>query len=262
MTQGKKNMFFFSFLSTGYSAPCVLEDHNVTSATFSGSGSKLDFGNTLGNFGLTSWAMSFWIKTGNSSRQYLMSKNLQIAEYDGWFVQIAAGGKIQFFLDWGDEAGTPALAQNLEDDSLAVSDNVWHHVLIGHDRVTENMHLYVDNNPGVRDISVNTGLDYDNTGNFQISGRQIANDLYFTGDMTEVQMFDKMPTASQVTALYNTGKPVVYSSIGDTLTATTVMSLALDSGDPSTVDVTGKGNNATGTVSATGSAVTKQKCVT
>jgi len=150
------------------------------------------------------WAISFWFKSTNAEEEYIVSGG---DESDKGFFQFKllgnTTGAIRCFLY--DKDNTQELAFNTAVTGL--NDGTWHHFAYTLDWSSKKGYAYVD---GVYTSSAtNTNvvtLANDDDG-IHIGKRYSADDKYFTGSVSEMAIYNRFLSASEVTQIYNGREP-------------------------------------------------------
>lgn len=186
------------------------------SAGFSGTNQFISCGNVLGYTRLTPFSVSFWMKTSSNANSNIISKQANSGSYQGWgFGNSNANSKLQFFMYVPSAGAIANFPSNY-------SDGNWHHISSTYDgsSTIAGIKGYVD---GVAvtlsfDGTSITG-DITNSSNFQLSGRDGANNL-FTGYLDEVCVSSTERSAAWVKFDFRNGD-------GGQVTAGSVVSLGL-----------------------------------
>ena len=189
---------------------------------FDGVNDYVDFGNdSVLDFGTTSFSISFWIKTTDSSGAVLAKGSVSGQSKAGYKFEMAATNKIQI---WN---VNQSVVTTYLTSTVIVSDGAWHHIVASYDRGAANLlSLYIDGSLDVTKDITSMG-DLSNIYNLFL-GKQ-DNGAYWDGGLDEVSVFNSTLDASTITSIYNSGEPT-------DLSAFSKMSLNFDGVDD-TIDV-------------------------
>jgi len=153
-------------------------------------------------------SISFWIKTGISGSSIFWqapgitgveSGSTNDVRY-GWIDEV---GKIHV------DAGNGATAASAN----PINDNSWHHVVLTRNSVTGIVQIYVDNSAPVSATSESGNKTTPISTLGRIVGSVGASRGYFIGALDEIGIWNKVLTASEVSALYNGGNGLSYSGL-------------------------------------------------
>ncbi len=183
-------------------------------------GDVLDFERT------DAFSIEFWMKrTGNSATEFIVSKQIQGGNAEGYGVFINTLGVLEFLL----VSTTTNLVRVTA--TTAVDDNTWHHVVVTYDgsSAASGITIYLDNSSEslttVNDTLTTSTLS---TAPFQFSGRSGAN-LTYGGTLDAVKVWDKELTSGEVSTQYNSGtgtEDMGYSQLDPTVVNNTGLSFS------------------------------------
>jgi hypothetical protein len=168
---------------------------NTYSIDFDGANDRLLMGNVAFDVG----SYSIWIKTTETAGTIILQKDA------GWYFYNNSGQiKVQHPMITGTLNG-----------SGTINDGGWHHLLVtcaGGSGVTSEVKLYID---GSLDITKTNeeGNEYDTTTDaLSVGYSDIWGGYYTEAQIDEVSFWTSVLTASEVTALYNSGRPINLAS--------------------------------------------------
>lgn len=181
---------------------------NTKSFLFGGTDEYLDGGNNADfDFdGTDSFSVSAWIKTSfTGDSQSIISKNENTGNLQGWlfFTRNATSGKLAFLMS--DSAG----GRIIKDGNVEVDDGLWHHCVFTYNgsKSASGVKIYTDGTSGSSTSSDTLTGTVSNAFDFNIASRNAGADFFFTGNIDEVAIFNRVLTGTEVTELYNSGKP-------------------------------------------------------
>ena len=154
--------------------------------------------NSAIDFGTGDFTLSAWIKTSGDGWMRIVDKR---DASSGYTFNVDTSEMIHLELnDGGGNTGYSA--------STDISDDLWHHIVASADR-SGNVTFYLDgSSDGTADISAKSG-SIDSTSDLFIGADAPGGDsLFFDGNINEVAIWDEALTATEVTALYNSGTPL------------------------------------------------------
>lgn len=164
--------------------------------TFAGNG-DIQFGPNIANFGTSDFTVAFWIKSTTIGGQAVMEN--RVSCYNGQFWSIRSGGQVTIEIDDGstDFAVT---------GSVNVADGNYHHVAVV--RSGRALSIYVDGlldatAPGPKKINVGSPAVFQ-AGSSVCSG--LDGTVNLTGQLDEIQLYNKALTATQINGLYEAGR--------------------------------------------------------
>ena len=138
--------------------------------------------------GLSTWSMSWWSKADSFSTDYS-----RIATFDGGGTRVGfrSTGKITFWFDG---------SNNIDSTGTAQSTGTWHYNVITFDKATTTVKHYLD---GALDFTKTdcTDTTLDSGGTFYI-GTYAGTSLFFDGEITNIQIWDKVWSLSDVQYAY------------------------------------------------------------
>lgn len=186
---------------------------NSKSIIFDGVDEHIVIG-SVGNFErTTSFSISCWFKTSSTAVEFIVSRQANSGLFPGWNIFIEAG-KIK----------TALINNNGTSDRLFIetnsvfNDSNWHHCVMTYDGSsnTSGLFLYLDGSlASVTVITNSLSASILTSANFQISGRDGPN-VVLSGNVDEVALYDKDLSASEVTAIYNSGIPISLTGLPTT----------------------------------------------
>jgi len=142
---------------------------------------------------------SCWLKT--SSADSPMSLIDKLGSNTGMFIFLSSG-KPRIWI------GTGSAIVNYENIGSDLRDGAWHHLVVVNDEDVAT-YVYIDgtayNNGTATDMAVNTA------NNFNI-GSYSTTSWIFEGKIDEVAIWNSALTASEITAIYNSGTPIALDS--------------------------------------------------
>ena len=163
--------------------------------TFAGNG-NIQFGPNVGNFGTSDFTVAFWVKSTTLGSQAIMENRLLCGAGQFWSIRI-------------NSVVTAELNNGVTDfpvaGSINVADGNYHHVAVV--RSVKNLAVYVD---GQLDSTL-TGSTRYNVGSPGLAqaGTSVCTGLDgtqdFTGQLDEIQLYNKALTATQVNGLFKAG---------------------------------------------------------
>ena len=159
------------------------------------------------------FSVSFWMKTSTNTLSVVLGKIEDVAPFRGWDVQVKGDGTLRWEL-----VSTSASDQAVVDTTSLVTDGLWHHYVCTYsgDSDAGNMAVYRDGEslPLVI-VSDTLSATIVSTADFNIAQRDPA-DLRWTGRISEVAVYDKSLTTSEVASVYSAGNPPNLLSVGPT----------------------------------------------
>ena len=167
----------------------------------------------MANDGTDAYSISCWYKTTHTgSFQIFVSKQKNTSAFNGFSLSMRGDlQRFNFFL--GTTAGNARLAGRTGTIST-IRDGNWHHVCLTYDgsQAIGGFTLYFDGaSQSITTEYNNTPTDVSNTEDFNIGARGSAA-LFFDGNIDETSYFNTELSASDVTAIYNSGVPASLSS--------------------------------------------------
>lgn len=188
---------------------------------------------------VTDYSCSFWVRyRGTPNFDMLITKNWsQGGGYSTGFPQVMIdnANKIDFRATY-DVSGTKS--------TTVLSSDTWYHVVCTFDSTESGGTERVYINGSLEATTSGVGSIVNNAVSLQIGRRGTS--LYFEGDMSDVFLFDVELSSTEVTELYNSGTPKIYTATNGWIDDTSLEygALAYYKMENTTEEVTG--NNATG----------------
>ncbi len=175
---------------------------NYYSVDFDGTNDYVNIGDVLDQDGTSAFSMSFWVNL-DTLAGHIVGKMLNSGTYAGYAAYIN-GNKLRFAIinSWSGNA----LAVDTVDDFATGS---WKHVVITYDggQDVSDVKIYINGSSQTLTTIHNTlSSSSSTTAPFTIGARN-GNALYLNGKTDEVAFFDSELSASDVTAIYNSGVP-------------------------------------------------------
>jgi len=171
--------------------------YNSYSMYFDGTGDELDFSSSTFGTGLSNFSVSAWAKFDGSSAYEC------IASVDG------LGGRVWQLFQWSSNRGLAFQLFNNSGtgvvtpiNSFINASNIWYHVVGTYDG--SNIKLYVDGN--LEATVAQTGTIRASTAENLKIGNNGYNE-YLDGNISNVSLYDKTLTSTEVLKLYNGGVP-------------------------------------------------------
>ena len=231
-------------------------DHDLSSFTdnisFDFDGANDYLHNAAGNFGTaleTTGSVSMWVKLDSMSANGFL-----------WQIKAEEGTDNQIILLWNNAAGVirgnvkfGGTSNTVDSGSGLENDGNWHHVAFtwnsGSKTASQNYaRIYIDGSETDNDAIGNTWSDESEHAGFIIGRNDIQSNAYFNGHMNDIAIFSDVLTASEVSAIYNSGSPKDESSHSGLIAYYTMeaysdsdTTLADDSGNSKTLNI----NNST-----------------
>ena len=180
----------------GYQASLVRSN---TPMIFDGNNDYIDFGNGTALDITSNLSMSLWVKINDgSSTQFLMGRDNDAQR--NWELGISSNKLFFGIFSSNSNQGAGGLGNTL-------SDNVWYHIVATYDG--SNQKTYV-NGSLTSTTSGSGSIDNDNVS--LTIGARPNGDRYFNGIINEVGLWNVALDADAVTALYNSGVPLLPTS--------------------------------------------------
>ena len=150
------------------------------------------------------WAISFWFKSTNAEEDFIVSGG---DENDKGFFQFKlkgnASGEIRCFLY--DKDNTQELAFNTA--ATGLNDGAWHHFAYTLDWSAKKGYAYVDGVLSQSAANTNVVTLANDDDGIHIGKKYNASSKYFTGSVSEMAIYNRFLSASEVTQIYNGGEP-------------------------------------------------------
>ena len=173
--------------------------------TFDGSDSMVSFGTNAGNFGSNDFSIDFWIKTSSSNgvSALLEKGNGLCTTNTNYFGIFLKQGSI-LYLDPNNPAGFNSTS-NVADGVL------YHHVALTRQGLT-NM-IYIDGTANSTNSPASTNIAYIVNNNELVAGVDAICGLNsFSGDLDELDLFDRALSPAEVYAIYHAASLGKYST--------------------------------------------------
>ena len=155
--------------------------------------------------------VSAWVKGGAQGNfKYVLSK-LYDADHVSYGIYSGNAGGMIFYIGWGSGAGQYTLSA---DYGSGIWNNNWHHVVGIYDH--SNLKLYVDGAQSGANVAETRNINY-STNNLYL-GSYDGTQLYFTGYIDDVRVYNYSLSSQQILALYNNRTDLIVSNelnIGD-----------------------------------------------
>jgi len=187
------------------------------SFTSSGENSALEGGYiSLGDKSLRTGAFSFWIKTSAAvGRTDSIISKMAAGDYNGEANVFLNAGKISFQLNYCSAGVPPACVMTAKqvDSNATLNDNTWHHIVVAMSPDTsdgdgKNMYMWVDGTKQTDTDLTNYGIEVSGQPEVLEVGRNSETGIsFYQGLIDDLTVFNAVPTNSNVTELYNSGKP-------------------------------------------------------
>ena len=155
--------------------------------------SCLSVNKNLGNFGLSDFTLSFWLKTSSTRVEYLMSKrNSCDCNENFWDVRLDSAGKLYFQVNqYGCiNYATPATP-------MSVNDNKWHYIVAK--RQGNNVSIYIDSNLQISQTTTEI-TNLVNTAVFRLGKGGCQGS--FNGQIDELKIWDYAINESEILGEY------------------------------------------------------------
>lgn len=223
---------------------------NTKSVDFDGVDDHITMGNVLDFSKTDSFSFSCWIKRDAlGSEQVILGKIDNASPYKGYELALLSGNTYRVMF----RHSNPSYQRFIRNSSSTIADTNWHHIAFTYDGSASptGINLYLD---GSLDNGSTTGTissDMTNSFPFCISSRNQAT-AFYSGLVDEVGVFNSELSASDITAIYNSGTPLSLSSYSP------LASYRMGDGDtfPTLTDNGSGGNNGTMTNMVSGDIVT------
>jgi len=183
---------------------------NTKSIEFDGADDHITMGNVLDFSKTDSFSFSCWIKRDAlGSEQVILGKIDNASPYKGYELCLLSSNTYRVMF----RNSNPAYQRFIRNSSSTIADTNWHHIAFTYDGSgsVSGVNLYLD---GSLDNGSTTGTlnsDMTNSFPFCISSRNQAT-AFFSGNIDEVGVFNSELSASDITAIYNSGTPTSLSS--------------------------------------------------
>ena len=173
---------------------------------FDGTDSRLNFGNTVGNFGTNDFTIEFWIRTSSTRLESVMEKWPVCGVSSMWNIRI--GQPVTNDGHLNTEMFSDALGNGhaVLVSGRAINDGIFHHVALV--RLGTSVAYYIDGAVDVSTSSVGGVTEINNTADFAV-GRSVCVGIDgtspFTGQMDEISVYNRALSASEIAAIYQAG---------------------------------------------------------
>ncbi len=166
------------------------------------SGNFISFGNTLGNFGTSDFAVEFWMQTSNNRLEQIISKRAGCTGGEPAHFSIRKLPTGRLVVELYNGVGQVVTF----DSNQIITDGLFHYVTL--QRVGDSLQLYID---GVLDNSGTgaAGMNLTNNGQFSIGGLGCAGvdgTETFTGVIDEVSLYNRALTTTEISSICNAGQ--------------------------------------------------------
>ena len=173
---------------------------NTYSVDFDGSDDYMSASVTELN-GSSAMSASIWFRFEGSlgGTTNIIMSSVASGTTSGWYMWLNSATNIQYGI-----AGGTAKDYTMS----AISSGTWYHLAVVHDGT--NATLYLDGSSlGTQSVSALPS----SFGDVFNLGRWVANSYYYNGYADEVSIYDSALSASDITAIYNSGTPADISSL-------------------------------------------------
>ncbi len=178
------------------------------SYNFDGSVEHITMGDVLGFEYTDDFSISFWIRTSATSG-YIVSKMLSSGNFTGYGVVLDSGGKVNVYLR---NDNSPLNQIRVNGSTTGLNDSAWHHIVFtwkgNVTPVASDLHIYVDGGAETEAI-----IDDSLTGTlisaaaFTLGARNAGGDSPWGGFISDVSVYSKELSSTEVAAIYNSGTP-------------------------------------------------------
>ena len=174
------------------------------SLDFDGSNDYIVIGNPADlQFGTASITFTFWVKQDSGDGGYLISK--RDTDNGQFSVYVESDGQHRMY------NGTNTMTNS--NFGTAWDFGVWNHLAMVYDHSAGTVSKYLNGTLDIVDTSLNTPANVDDNQAWRISGRFTAGDAMtgtsdsFEGKMSEVTIYNKALSASEIATVYNSREP-------------------------------------------------------
>ena len=203
-----------------------------------------------GAFSISTWVNISQINDFNS---IIAQWNFNPEAIKSYKLSIASGGEAAFSV-----TNDGSTDYNVYGPETVITTDKWYH-LTAVFKPNEALEMYIDGDlkksepisfPSVYQSNYNTFI-----GNAQVL--HAGQETFFNGSISNLVVYDKALTSSEIRALYNQNLPKAFSSLPSSITSSAVLAYEMSSNDASLTDLSGNGNDGTahGGVMAAGSEI-------
>lgn len=189
----------------------------------------ISLGNVHGFARTNAWSVGGWFKTSTTGG-VLICKQSTSGSFPGWGLFVPSGlWRIGFGSTIGQAAG-------IQYSGPALNDGRWHRIDGSYDGSSNanNMRLYLDGALATTTIiSNNLASSISNSAPLTIGARNGGADSHFTGDLSDVCVFDGVISLADHQALHASRCPPDALSLSLSRPLLTYMTMGLHAGDPS-----------------------------
>ena len=183
---------------------------NTKSVDFDGVDDFVNMGDVLDFERTDAFSISLWFKrTRSGVSEFLVDKSESSGNYRGYFLLLANDDNLITFVLRSSNIHTQRF---IVDGTTAITDTNWHHTVLTYDgsSATSGVKIYLDGSDDTGAVTGTLSATTVNSNPFQIGARNGGNT--FSGKIDEVAVFNSELSASDVTAIYNSGTPLSLSS--------------------------------------------------
>lgn len=178
---------------------------NLYSTEYDGVDDFVDMGDVLDFERTDAFSISLWFKrTRSGVSEFLIAKQESSGNFRGYTVLLPSDdNKITFLL----RHSLAGYGRLIVDGTTAITDTNWHHAVVTYDgsSSTSGVKIYLDGSDDTGAVQGTLSATTVNSIPFQIGARNGGNE--FSGNIDEVAVFNSELSASDVTAIYNSGTP-------------------------------------------------------
>ncbi|MCB0840862.1 MAG: hypothetical protein KDD99_29540, partial [Bacteroidetes bacterium] len=173
---------------------------------FNGIDGKIDFGNSLGNFGESDFTVSFWFKTSSRDEMMMVGKREVCDFINAWNIYIKNG-------IMGYEMMDPDGGFHQMEGSLQTTVNEWHHIALV--RQGGKLKLYLDNNLEINSSSPLTANIHNSAS--LIMGKEICSGISswvpYKGRLDDLKIFHCAVDEEGIQDLYTVSNKSILSDL-------------------------------------------------
>ncbi len=192
----------------GLAQPGAISGDSDTAASFNGSNSYVDVGNSSLSLEYTdSFSLEAWINTSSAQNEIVLGKT-EGGNAQGYYLILKGDG--------GGHSTLDMILQNSNSNYIAVygnatvNDGKWHHVVGSYNGsgLASGVSLYVDGVPQIANVDSDnlSGLTIVSTGSFKIGNRIGGLAVPFNGLIDEPAVYKSALSALQAASHYNAGQ--------------------------------------------------------